>query len=176
MLHAMIGLAAPRASSIIPRDDGESLRRISDEIARVSRSLASLVAVQSQDLIGESTNGIGSGLPSAATVRTILRHRRTRDSFFNGGLFCDPAWDILLDLLVAHIENQKVSVSSLAIAASVPATTALRWISTMTEQGLLDRELDPFDGRRVHIALTDTALDALKAYFAKIAITPCAVV
>src|SRR3546814_18017855 len=70
-----------------------------------------------------------------------------------------------LDREAARLERQPVSVSSLCIAAAVPATTALRWIKTMTDAGLFVREADPHDGRRIFIALAEGACDALARYF-----------
>src|SRR3546814_4614981 len=64
---------------------------------------------------------------------------------------------MLLDLMAAHLSGQRVSVSSLCIAAAVPATTALRWIRALTAHGLFLRQADPSDGRRVFIALSDKA-------------------
>jgi DNA-binding MarR family transcriptional regulator len=55
-------------------------------------------------------------------------------------------------------------VSSLCIAAAVPATTALRWIKTLTDMGLLVRSADPQDGRRVYIELAPGAAARLEAY------------
>ncbi len=86
-------------------------------------------------------------------------------NYFPADLFADPAWDMLLDLYAARLERQPVSVSSLCIAAAVPATTALRWIKTMTDAGLFVREADPHDGRRIFIALAEGACDALARYF-----------
>ena len=71
----------------------------------------------------------------------------------------------LLDLFAARLERQPVSVSSLCIAAAVPATTALRWIKTMTDAGLFLREADPRDGRRIFIALTESVCEAMARYF-----------
>jgi len=99
-------------------------------------------------------------------VRAILRLRRLRGLHFEPALFADPAWDILLDLAAARIDGRMVAVSSLCIAAAVPATTALRWISQMTEQGLLVRLPDAHDGRRVFIALADSAAAGMGAYVA----------
>ncbi|MHA6318030.1 winged helix DNA-binding protein [Altererythrobacter sp. CAU 1778] len=59
-----------------------------------------------------------------------------------------------------------MSVTSLCIASGVPPTTALRWISQMTEAGLLERVADDADKRRVFIALTDRTADAMARYFA----------
>jgi DNA-binding MarR family transcriptional regulator len=101
----------------------------------------------------------------AKAVRRMLRQRRMREQYFPADLFADPAWDMLLDLYAARLERQPVSVSSLCIAAAVPATTALRWIKTMTDAGLFLREDDPHDGRRIFIALAEGACDALGRYF-----------
>lgn len=101
----------------------------------------------------------------AKMVRRLLRQRRIREQFFPADLFADPAWDMLLDLYAARLERRPVSVSSLCIASAVPATTALRWIKTMTDGGLFIREADPHDGRRIFIALAEAAFEALERYF-----------
>jgi len=62
-----------------------------------------------------------------------------------------------------------VSVSSLCIAAAVPPTTALRWISAMTESGMLIRQQDPDDARRVFILLSEETNARIEDYFASIA-------
>ncbi|MBX9729098.1 MAG: MarR family winged helix-turn-helix transcriptional regulator, partial [Sphingopyxis sp.] len=84
----------------------------------------------------------------SAPVRRALQERRLREQFFPADMFSDPAWDILLDLYAAQLEGQTVAVSSLCIAAAVPSTTALRWIKTMTDAGMLERHDDPQDRRR----------------------------
>ncbi len=101
----------------------------------------------------------------AKMVRRLLRQRRVREQFFPADLFADPAWDMLLDLYAARLERRPVSVSSLCIASAVPATTALRWIKTMTDGGLFIREADPHDGRRIFIALAEATFEALERYF-----------
>nr|WP_047168570.1 winged helix DNA-binding protein [Sphingomonas sp. Y57] len=104
----------------------------------------------------------------SSAIREMIRARRQRDELFGAGLFADPAWDMLLDLMAARLERRPVAVSSLCIAAAVPATTALRWIKQLTEAGLLRRVADPDDGRRVFIELTDHAAAAMDAYFAAV--------
>src|SRR5690606_9764038 len=86
---------------------------------------------------GESAGLDGKEHVTAQQVRDLLRARRLRDEFLPGDLFADPAWDMLLDLFAARLEQERVSVSSLCIASAVPPTTALRWIRTLTEKGLL---------------------------------------
>jgi DNA-binding transcriptional ArsR family regulator len=107
-------------------------------------------------------------LPDPRLVRRILRHRQLRARFFDGDLFADPAWDMLLDLTVARAEHKRVSVTSLCIASGVPPTTALRWIGQLTRQGLVERVDDEADRRRAFVALSDTAAEAMARYFAQV--------
>ncbi len=101
-------------------------------------------------------------------MRQVIRARRLRARFFDEELFADPAWDMLLDLLQAEIAQHRVPVSSLCIAAAVPATTALRWIKTMTDAGLFKRRADPHDGRRVFVELSPGASEAMRRYFGEV--------
>ncbi len=107
-------------------------------------------------------------LPDPRLVRRIIRQRQLRARFFDGDLFADPAWDMLLDLTAARAEHARVSVTSLCIASSVPPTTALRWIGQMTDAGLLMRVEDETDRRRAFITLTDRATDAMARYFTEL--------
>jgi CheY-like chemotaxis protein len=104
----------------------------------------------------------------SATLRTIIGSRGMRNRFLPGDLFADPAWDILLDLTKARLENRQVSVSSVCIAASVPMSTALRWVRQMTEAGLLRRWTDPKDRRRDLIALTDPTAGQMREYLSSV--------
>lgn len=159
--------ADPRLHDI-SRDDGPLiLQQLSEDVGRIAALLASLT--------DEETGAIDRAKPSsdedkeaagidATFVRAIIRARRLRDNYFRGGLFADPAWDMLLDLFAARLEGARVAVSSLCIAAAVPATTALRWIKALTDRGIFVRSADPQDGRRVYIGLSDEAARALAAY------------
>ena len=143
-------------------DDGGlgRMQFLANELARVPRMVAE------SDDEGEGFPAMGERQSTeAATIREMIRARRLRDELFGEGLFADPAWDILLDLTAARIERRSVAVSSLCIAAAVPATTALRWIKQLTDAGLLRRVADPDDGRRVFIELTERAADAMTTYF-----------
>jgi len=102
------------------------------------------------------------GTSESQFARRLIANRRRREAVLGGHLFADPAWDMLLDLFAAHQENVNVSVSSLCIAAGVPATTALRWISGMTKEGILIRRSDPKDRRRIWIALAPHMVDRMQ--------------
>jgi DNA-binding MarR family transcriptional regulator len=103
-------------------------------------------------------------VPSHGEIKALLRARRLREQYLPADMFADPAWDMILDLMAARLAGQRVSVSSLCIAAAVPPTTALRWIRQLTERGVFSRIDDPADGRRVFIELTDHAAEAVMAW------------
>ena len=111
-------------------------------------------------------------LPDPRLVRRIIRQRQHRAHFFDGELFADPAWDMLLDLTAARVEHLRVSVTSLCIASGVPPSTALRWIGQLIDAGLLQRVDDETDRRRAFIALTEKAADAMAGYFAELGPMP----
>jgi hypothetical protein len=95
-----------------------------------------------------------TGSRESEFARILIAERRLRDGVLGADLFGEPVWDMLLDLFVAHEEQERVSVSSLCIAAAVPATTALRWVNHLVKREMIIRWPDPTDGRRVWIALS----------------------
>ena len=129
-----------------------------------SRAMSGLA----EDMSGRLARATRPPLPDPRLVRRIIRQRQLRARFFDGDLFGDPAWDMLLDLTAARAEHTRVSVTSLCIASGVPPTTALRWIGQMTEAGLFQRVEDEADRRRAFVALTDKASDAMARYFAEL--------
>ncbi len=97
-------------------------------------------------------------------ARMLLDLYNARMKFFPTGLFADPAWDMLLDLTHARLAGKRISVSSLCIAANVPATTALRRIGDLVGSGLAVRVKDESDGRRVFVELTDDGFARMGRY------------
>ena len=172
---AAFAIASARADSPLRLSDAASdrnaarLRQLSDEVSRIAATLARLSTGPAPAEVVEPA-GVSGDLPplSAETVRSVIRARRLRARYFPEELFADPAWDMLLDLLQAEIAQLRVPVSSLCIAAAVPATTALRWLKSMTSEGLFIRRADPHDGRRVFVELSSGASTAMRRYFADV--------
>lgn len=159
-----------RLSDVASDRSAERLRQLSDEVSRIAGALARLSTGPQPAPVRPLERPSTDDVPdvSAERIRSVIRARRLRDRYFSDQLFADPAWDMLLDLLHAEISQLRVPVSSLCIAAAVPATTALRWLKTMTEQGLFRRRADPHDGRRVFVELTPEASSGLRRYFAEV--------
>ncbi|QDX26851.1 hypothetical protein FPZ54_13100 [Sphingomonas suaedae] len=170
-LSIAIGGAPARLHDAAREREAERLRLLNEEVARLAAVLSELAAEPGRNAVRDPGRQYRSGSvsdphPDPRIVRAAIRARRLRDQHFSAELFADPAWDMLLDLYAARLEGRRVSVSSLCIAAAVPPTTALRWIGTMHEGALFEREPDARDRRRAHITLTARAADAMRGYFA----------
>ena len=158
-----------QVSDVASDNNAERLRQLSEEVSRIASTLARLSTGPGTPIRAVEQVHAGDVPPlSADTVRAVIRARRLRARYFREDLFADPAWDMLLDLLQAEIAQLRVPVSSLCIAAAVPATTALRWLKTMVSQGIFVRRADPHDGRRVFVELAPEASQALRRYFAEV--------
>ena len=164
-------------------DDRLALLRLSQQVEAIARSIDRLTQPEAQAGLSGATSlveykraaepvpmafsGAGqSQLPDPRMVRQLIANRQARARFFDAELFGNPAWDMLLDLTAAQCEGGQVSVTSLCIAANVPATTALRWLTQMVESGIFIRVPDPAGKRRAFIALSDRSLTAMAGYFA----------
>jgi DNA-binding MarR family transcriptional regulator len=158
-----------RLSDVAADKNAARLRQLSEEVSRIASTLARLSTGPVRSPVPDARVA-GEELPplSAETVRSVIRARRLRSRYFADHLFADPAWDMLLDLLQAELSHLRVPVSSLCIAAAVPATTALRWLKTMVQEGLFIRRADPHDGRRVFVELAPETSAALRRYFAEV--------
>lgn len=182
-LGRALALAPGRSVREMADEDRLQLLRLTEQVGRLAARLgeageAGRVEAPAVAFRGASGDealhlraGPDIGLPDPRLVRRILRQRQQRARFFDMELFADPAWDMLLDLTAARAERKRVSVTSLCIAAGVPPTTALRWISQLTRAGLFERVEDTLDRRRAFIGLTDRAAEGMGRYFAAIGAT-----
>lgn len=134
------------------------------------------IAVRLRDAADNGHSAPSPAAPGARSARSPRNHvalarkayalRRKRASLFgNPDLFGEPAWDILLDLFIAQGEGRTVSVSSACIGSASPPTTGLRWLGVLADEGLIVRENDPADHRRVLVRLTPAGTAAMERFF-----------
>lgn len=153
------------------RADAFNAKQLNQLVADVSR-IASRVA-----LLSDAADLTGPALPSdrrqpafesADKVRDVIRLRRRRGQYLPNDLFSDPAWDILLVVFHVELSQFRITITDLAKRAELPMSTLLRWVTTLTDRGLVRRIEDPFDGRRIYIELTSTGSEAMHAYLASV--------
>ncbi len=97
-------------------------------------------------------------------AKWTLEDRERRSTFFRSDLFGEPAWHILLDLFIQQKVGNRTSVMAACIGSGAATTTALRYLNLLIEDGLVEREGDPSDGRRSWLRLTPHATEAMTEY------------
>jgi hypothetical protein len=101
-----------------------------------------------------------------ARIRLVVETqeiRRRRDGIFGRDLFGDPAWDILLELYLAELEDRQVLLSHVDESEVAPSTV-LRWLNKFEREGWTRREPDPTRGRRIYAMLTPKASKPMRSY------------
>lgn len=163
MRQALLRISPVEPASAI--SNRVTLQRLADQMSDIANTISRLQ--MDAAIAAAPANGANAdqGEITAALLHEMLVARRGRARFFPAGLFFDPAWDILLDLLKSRLSQRRVSVSSVCVASNVPPTTALRWIKLLENEGLVTRRADPFDGRRFYIELTEQGEASLAHYF-----------
>lgn len=140
------------------------------EIGRLCRELEDLVTRHPQ--IDEQPVFSFSFQPTQAQLillaKGLLAERRLRSKHFAKLEFGEPVWDLLLDLYTCNLTGRSVSVSSACIAAYVPPTTALRYITMLVSQGIMLRAADKNDARRVFLVLSDETRLAIDRYLTEV--------
>ena len=111
--------------------------------------------------------GVGAQSSVLAAAADACAARRRLYALFGRRLFCDPSWDILLELFVSTLEGRKVTVSTACMAACAPTTTALRHIAYLVQEGLVIRRPHPADARSTYLELTGQAVSRLTQYFSE---------
>lgn len=149
--------------------DGAVLQPLAEELLAIAARLRRAAALAGAPPLPAAAARSAASAPSSllALARKIYALRRKRAAIFGeADLFGEPAWDILLDLYIAHGEGKPVSVSSACIGSAAPSTTGLRWLGVLVDVGLVLREHDPADQRRVLVRLSDQGKAAMERFLA----------
>lgn len=93
-------------------------------------------------------------LQLVSLARHLYQARLDRKKLFDGELFGEPAWDMLLALYHLPQRGEVLTVSTLTVAAGIPATTGLRWQQTLIDEGLIQRGPHILDRRLQLVGLT----------------------
>lgn len=148
---------------------GKELRRIIRELESLARDCemrrdpghSGHELLQPLVKSGESKAGYSDQV-LAEKAAQIYKTRRQRDRRVGLGFFGEPAWDVLLDLFIHHVQDKPVSVTSACLASASPPTTGLRWLGVLEQANFVARAPDPDDGRVTLVRLTDKGLQILR--------------
>lgn len=164
-----ISLSAHADIAACGHHDQNSLQPLADELLAIASRLYEIAALSDVTPHKDQYVKQRPARPTCqhiALARQAYALRRKRAAIFgNPDIFGEPAWDILLDLFIAQGEDKTVSVSSACIGSAAPATTGLRWLAVLADEGLVVRENDPEDHRRVLVRLTPAGTAAMQRFF-----------
>jgi DNA-binding MarR family transcriptional regulator len=104
----------------------------------------------------EPQEASSNGVPCAALLErahSMRQVRWARERLLGRAAAGEPAFDLLLCLYVrsGQIEN---SLTSLAKAAGIPYSSAMRWIRYLADKGLVERSESRSDRRATYVQLT----------------------
>jgi DNA-binding MarR family transcriptional regulator len=71
-------------------------------------------------------------------ARKLYEDRRQRDQLFDGHIFGEPAWDMLLAIFGDETGETVANVTTLCRVARLPQSTAVRWQWVLVEEGLIE--------------------------------------
>ena len=93
----------------------------------------------------------------------VRAFRLRRRELLPDALFSEPAWDVLIELYLAH-GRHRVSTTALSDGAGVAIATLLRWLEYLTQNGLVAVTKSPTDARMRFIDLTGKGLAAMTIF------------
>jgi DNA-binding MarR family transcriptional regulator len=87
---------------------------------------------------------------------------------FNGHLFGEPAWDMLLALYCLPARGEILAVTSLSYAADTAESTGHRWQATLMNEGLIEKGPDILHGTRQLVRLSPKGRTLLENYLTRL--------
>jgi len=94
-----------------------------------------------------------------ATIIKVIR--LGRNVAYGGVNLGDPAWQVMLDLLVHEMEGRRASIEGLARSGSLAIATVAESVQTLEDLGLAVLTPEKFDGRFIWAGLSQRARSTL---------------
>lgn len=135
------------------------LEELSQELVAFSATLTRYAADERQRRVAEARERI-----TPAQLEAVLAARYARLETFGMDL-ASPGWSLLLELFRVSLEQRTVRLPRLAADARVPVSTAMRWIETLVDAGLVRRKADLTREGASILSLTDAGSEKMEDYF-----------
>lgn len=136
-----------------------------EDVGHLKR-LLSLVGTAHEASIGAPISEVhtNDGEVLHRRAQWIRAFRLKRHELLPEALFGEPAWDVLIELFLAH-DRERMAITVLADRAGVALTTLLRWLNYLSDLDLISVLKNPTDARMSFIELTGKGLAAMTRFF-----------
>jgi hypothetical protein len=140
----------------------DQLLQVWVKLEEVTRDLGRVISAEGR-LEAQTAARVARDTPPASSYETdylalaqkIYTCRiKIESSPYGLSVFGDPAWNVMLDLFIAHLLGKVVCVKHTAVAGNIPVPTAIRWLSTLEKLSLVERRRDVIDRRRTFVSLS----------------------
>lgn len=116
------------------------LTRLADELAGAARRADTDV---SNDNLAPAPSDGSTQAPSPTAPRdyfeTLLIQRRERERCLGSELFSEPAWDIMLELMIARIDGREMRISELGGGHENHGKISSSYVDALVEAMLIER-------------------------------------
>jgi FixJ family two-component response regulator/DNA-binding MarR family transcriptional regulator len=143
--------------------------RLSGMLGEFSRGLSYTSETQILEAASDLSLDQRSPQVFASLIRRLRKIRYELKSFATDGISGGASLAMMLELQLAGLTGEVVSVTSLCVASGGAQTTALRRIEQLEKSGLVVREPDSRDRRRINVRLTDEGRKKVLAYVSSVA-------
>ena len=92
-----------------------------------------------------------------AFFTSLLELRRMRERHFGTELFGEPAWDVMLQLMIARIDDKELKLSELVGNPASPPVMTHHYVGELIEARLVDRFENADDSNDFYLALSSEA-------------------
>lgn len=137
-----------------------------NRLSHLSGDLQRLASLITTDRGAERKGKLRPEEITPALIRKHIKSEARRRELGGGDLFGDSAWSMLLDLLLAKMEGNMLSVSSACIGSGAPMSTAMRLVRRFVDSGVVHKTPDAKDRRRDFLVLDDEMQKLMLEYLA----------
>ena len=106
--------------------------RLADDLAETARKFDEASAGQT------SVEHVLQDMTPHEYFASLLELRRTRERYFGAELFGEPAWDIMLELMIARIDDREIRSSQLQSLKDLNESDANRCLEALLEARLVE--------------------------------------
>ena len=135
-----------------------TLWNLQDHLSRLASDLAEAAQMfdKASSDAGKEPAAIEAMTPRAFFT-SLLELRRMRERHFGTELFGEPAWDVMLQLMIARIDDKELRLSELAGNPASPAVVTRHYVEELIEAKLVDRFDNAEDERDFYLTLSSEA-------------------